>query len=736
MGSHFSVRSNCPFTLTRLTHNGVECEVTIRWGDSGLLVHVEIIINKIQTVLRNGNILVETKSVSLPYNHTYQHIFQYGIYTKLRSSLLAMYHLASCTQRNRHSVEGTLTDFIKMCYNTACRLFFFYTLDCLQSRMHHYIQLSDENMCSYEMNEYIRCAFFKEVVQLCKNNRYVWNIWRSVAPCEKPTCPGDLLYLEQGTAFPPSCSNPNPRPSTKEHISSCACPAGKHCKVLNDCEDSFHCVGKSSCPCIFASKNYLAGDIRSTNCHTCLCDSGKWRCSKNFCPARCLIEGQFLTTIDGKQYMVPGKCKYVASQGNFSSLPRHSQITCFQEVYTFSHRMVKVGEEIVIRWFFWESSMYVQVHTSFGLKIQVLMSPEIKLYISPPSKHTSIISGLCGNSNNDTMDDFTTSSGIIESSAQTFALSWSLCNTNTTSMCIFAEIFADEKCSVLNNPTGIFAMCHGHNPTDHYHTVIFTRCLQQCECVALGSYAKACANLDVVVGDWKTATNCIKLSYSMQACNQKCRFLFGPDPRRGPDNAPVEGCGCLEGTHLNQGYTCTPKAERVCHYNGCRNGKVCVHCAAFPVNTAKKTCDSLSKPMGVSMTCDSGCYCPHDHLGNCVSLENCTCVYNWKVFSAGQSVKTNCETCICGWGQWQCKDEPCSGKCEVYGNGHYQTFDSKWYHFDGHFQYTLVEDTCGNRNGTFCIRVESIPCCDEACSRSIVLDLQVNGFFFTILNTN
>lgn len=27
---------------------------------------------------------------------------------------------------------------------------------------------------------------------------------------------------------------------------------------------------------------------------------------------------------------------------------------------------------------------------------------------------------------------------------------------------------------MLNNPTGIFAKCHGHIPTDHYHTVTFT----------------------------------------------------------------------------------------------------------------------------------------------------------------------------------------------------------------------------------------------------------------------
>lgn len=55
---------------------------------------------------------------------------------------------------------------------------------------------------------------------------------------------------------------------------------------------------------------YLVASPRST------CDGGKWRCSENVCPTRCVVEGQFVTTYDGKQYSVPGKCSYVASQVN------------------------------------------------------------------------------------------------------------------------------------------------------------------------------------------------------------------------------------------------------------------------------------------------------------------------------------------------------------------------------------------------------------------------------------
>ncbi|XP_040886602.1 mucin-19-like [Toxotes jaculatrix] len=822
--SGFYVRSNCPFTLTRFSHNRVECDIIIRRGQNGLLAQVEININKIRTVVQNGSIQVEKTSVSLPYDHTYQHIFQYGIYTKLRSSLLPLsvtWHSVPGGIDNvrveleqelsadmtglcgKHNVPGNKQQLItesvltedtcqtrdpEFVMNALCRQFFSYTLDCLQARTPHYIQLCEENIYSYENNKYISCAFFKEVVQQCGNNSYVWTTWRTVTGCVPQSCPGDLVYVEQGAAFVPSCSDPNPR--LQDLTSSCVCPKGK---VLNNRAEGFRCVNVSNCPCEFAGRRYLNGDIRSTKCQSCVCEGGKWRCSENFCPSRCLVEGQFVTTFDGKQYVVPGKCTYVVSQGlNWTITVQFSEkdvslktvgLQLFQEMYTFSHNSVKVGEELITELHqsdhalvFWQSSMYIQVQTSFGMKIQVQVSPEIQLYITPPRNHTGIISGLCGNSNNDTTDDFTTSSGIVENSPQTFALSWSVgaCAVNIPPTCSNTdnEIFADEKCSVLNNRAGVFAKCHSHIPTDQFHTACIQRTcncgsnLQQCLCVALGSYAKACAVLGVAVGDWRTATNCTlncqknqEFFYDTRACNHTCRSLSGPDPRCWLDDAPVEGCGCPKGTHLNQGYICTPKSECVCHHYGgitppgpavidgrqclcengelscskdcgCKNGKVCVHCSEYPVNTAQKTCDSLSKPLGASMACESGCYCPYDqyedHRGNCVSLDNCTCVYSGKVFSSGQHVKTNCKTCVCGQGQWHCNDEPCPGKCQVYGNGHYQTFDSKWYRFNGHCQYTLVEDYCGNRDGSFSVRVESVPCCDEAltCSRSIVLDLQ------------
>ncbi|XP_029597950.1 mucin-19-like [Salmo trutta] len=824
-GTVFYVRSTCPFTLTRFTHNRVDCDITMRRGENGLLEYIEINVNKIQTrILYNGTIFVEQRMVSLPYDHTYQHVFQYGINTKLRSTVLPLSVIWSSVSvgidslwvqleqelvlgmtglcgrpdiaddRQRLIAESVLSedgcqtmDSLRT-KSTVCQKFFSNYIECLQANTSKYITLCEENIYGYEKEHYVGCAFYKEIAHRCQTSY----AWRTLTHCPEFSCPGELHFEEQGDAFVPTCSNPAPRTNDQDITSTCVCPQGE---VLNDRAEGHDCVSVSACPCVYAEKNYAPREERRTKCQTCVCNNGKWICSQNSCPSRCVIEGQFVTTFDGKQYALPGKCTYMASKGfnwtisiNFSETTSSIQnvfLQIYQNTYRFSHNSVQFEKEEIRElhqsdnaMVFWQSSMYVQVLTSFGMKIQVQMSPDLQLYITLPQSEVGMPEGLCGNYNTDTTDDFTTSSGIVENAAEPFALSWSVgdCPVNIPKVCINTdnEIFADEKCHPLRDPNGIFAKCYDHVPTDNYHKACIQRTctcgtgLQQCLCVALANYAKACANQGITVGDWRRANNCTvscennqRFDYEMQVCNSTCLSLSRPDPRCGVEDAPVEGCGCLEGTHLTGGLTCTPKAQCPCHHQGgvtppgpviidgrqckcedgellcsedcgCTQGKVCVHCSQFPIDTAQKTCASLSKPTSAVQSCTSGCYCPggqlEDHRGVCVIVDNCTCQYSGRVFKAGQSVKTNCRTCTCRHAQWSCVDEPCPGTCLVYGNGHYQTFDSKWYRYDGNCQYTLVEDGCGSEAGSFSVKVESVPCCDEAltCSRTIVLDLLGN----------
>jgi len=59
-----------------------------------------------------------------------------------------------------------------------------------------------------------------------------------------------------------------------------------------------------------------------------------------------------------------------------------------------------------------------------------------------------IIIGLCGTFNNDTSDDFTTFSGIIESSAQLFAQSWSMGSCTPITGCINTDNGKDGSSTI------------------------------------------------------------------------------------------------------------------------------------------------------------------------------------------------------------------------------------------------------------------------------------------------
>uniref|UniRef100_A0A3B1IIV6 VWFD domain-containing protein n=1 Tax=Astyanax mexicanus TaxID=7994 RepID=A0A3B1IIV6_ASTMX len=111
--SMFYLKSTCPFTLTRFTLSGVTCSITVQRNATGLMNSVEITVNKITTVLQDGKITVEGSSISLPFDHTYQLVYQYGVFIKLRSKVLpfsaiwrsqpggiSMVHLGTSTEQD------------------------------------------------------------------------------------------------------------------------------------------------------------------------------------------------------------------------------------------------------------------------------------------------------------------------------------------------------------------------------------------------------------------------------------------------------------------------------------------------------------------------------------------------------------------------------------------------------------------------------------------------------------
>uniref|UniRef100_A0A8P4KLK2 VWFD domain-containing protein n=1 Tax=Dicentrarchus labrax TaxID=13489 RepID=A0A8P4KLK2_DICLA len=647
-----------------------------------------------------------------------------------------------------------------------------------------FIKACMKDLCYCNSSTSCLCSTISEYSRQCAHAGGKPQQWKTAQLCAK-TCPFNMEYYECGSPCTDTCSDPQRSDVCDDHcIDGCFCPPGT---VFDDINQS-GCVAVDQCSCLHNGKPYKPGESYSGPCKNCTCTQGQWSCNDMNCHGVCsILGGSHISTYDDKTYTFHGDCSYVLSEQtvcnfilNFFPLQMivvqaNGQVLYNKQISTLP---LFVDDATV----FSPSTFFIVIHTTYGLSLEIQLTPIMQVYIKASVSNKGKLNGLCGDFNDVEADDFRTTNGLIEGTAVAFGNTW---KTKTSCLdvtnvlkdpCILSvdnEKYAKHWCSLLSDPEGIFSNCHSElNPAVYQASCIYDTCAcedsEECMCAALSSYVHACAAEGVYLNGWrdtvcqKYTTGCpstFVYGYQMTTCGRTCRSLSQSDSTCDVEFTPLDGCGCAEGTYLNEIDVCVSATQCPCYIGDstvCNVVYIC-HSVLFMCSYWRVTCTdpmvffncSSAKPgvkgsecqrscqtldnKCVSTQCISGCVCPDgllsDGKGGCIKEEDCPCPYGGEYYNSGQTITVDCNNCTCKSRKWECTDNDCDGTCTIYGEGHYITFDEKRFSFHGDCGYVFTQDYCGDdMNGTFRVLTESIPCgtTESICSTAIKLYLGNN----------
>ena len=173
----------------------------------------------------------------------------------------------------------------------------------------------------------------------------------------------------------------------------------------------------------------------------------------------------------------------------------------------------------------YQSGFSVVVSTDFGL----LVSYDAYSYVTirVPYDYQNATCGLCGNFNNRAQDDLRTREGQVVSSDVVFANSWRAsgdddpgcgprCGGLDCAACTSTQTNLygnNDRCGILQNPSGPFANCHRQIPPQTYvDSCVYDLCVgggyQPILCQGLSAYARQCEQHGIQVNTWRRRGFC------------------------------------------------------------------------------------------------------------------------------------------------------------------------------------------------------------------------------------
>ncbi|XP_061886526.1 otogelin isoform X2 [Entelurus aequoreus] len=662
-------------------------------------------------------------------------------------------------------------------------------------------------LCTSGPTEEAVCQVFTEYSRACAHAEHPLNAWRDHIPQCAKQCPPGLQYLECISDCPASCNKERTCIDSRlACLDGCYCPEGFIYKDGG-------CLTPSDCPCEYHGVFYQSGQTIQEECNNCTCTAGVWNCTDYSCPGECSVTGDmYFQSFDGRVYTFPATCQYVLAKsrksGKFTVTIQNAPCganldgACIQSVnlvidedpkmeITLSH----IGEVFMAGQYRISlpysddifqiqqlSSMFLQVKTTFGLRLQYSWK-EFRLYLQANALWKDDTVGLCGTFNGNIQDDFLSPAGMIESTPFLFGNAWrvsSACTLSLTSPQLEpcdthqqAVAYASEMCDILNQD--LFSSCHEYLSPVLFHQQCRSdtcKCGTACFCSAVAHYARHCRRFSVII-DFRsrihdcavTCPSTMQYGVCVSSCQRRCSALSSSQHC---ERECEEGCVCPEGLFYNERtHLCVHRSECPCTFLGadyesgdvimtsagvqmCTDGKFLLqtsegdslcpedqlyhNCSEGQSSqlagrgvTCERTCESylLNLTCSAHEPCVSGCICPFGllkHGDECFEPKACPCLWKGKEYFPGDKVSSPCYQCVCQHGMFQCVFQPCPSMCTTYGDRHYRTFDGLLFDYIGACQVYLVKSSA---DVILSVTAENIACFDNGviCRKSLLINI-------------